>query len=267
MVAFCQFATRFCATGDHRWLAERALPVLAGVADLFVSMARPIDGTGEQFGLLDIWCVNEREGLVDRCAYTTAAARKVLQLTDYAARLCGRASNPGWLATVRRLAMPTLNGRIVGHANTDQPLSWGQALLTYPLEWPFESNEVQSNLAEPQGWDMSFQAIQAAVAGDAAAMRRYLDHQADAFPMAPFGVRAEAPGRDAIPFHTGCGAFLQAWLYGVTGLRWRESGLNAVYRPCLPQGIQSVEFPNLTWHQRRHHVVVDRHGLSMTSNL
>ncbi len=256
----------YCATGDRSWLATHALPVIRGVADLFASMAKPLSDQPEHLGLHGIWCVCESEGLVDCCTYTTAAARVILQLADYACCITEQPSNPAWLNIARRLALPQREGKVIGHRHASGPLAWTQTLLVYPLEWPFEPAEIQRDLAKPQTWDMSFQAIQAAAAGDRLAMRRYIDHQACASPIAPFGVRPEAPGRDAVPFHTGCGAHLQAWLYGATGMRWREAGLVPVVGACLPEGIHRVAFPRLTWHGHKYRVeVTSRAGLTVES--
>jgi len=145
------------------------------------------------------------------------------------------------------------------------PTLWSSTLMFYPLEWPGAEGEKENCLLEPYFWDMSLQPIVAAMCGNSRKMREYLDVQSTRFVHAPFGVRGEQADNDAVPMHTGCGCFLQALIYGATGLRWRSSGLEPIYQPCLPEGITSITFRRLIWQDNDFSVIVNAKGLSVSA--
>ena len=253
----------FCATGDRHWLRVNGWPVLARIADMFASWARHRSDTGS-YGLSQVWCVDEKLGLVDNCLYTNAAAATAMRCAERAGQVLGLPTDSRWQAIADNIFLPTGgDGRWLTHDTAEDLAPWSGALMVHPLQWPVDRAQLRAAIKRPMGWDMSPQAVLAGVAQDPVAMRRYLQHQADHFPNAPFGVRSESPGRDSIPMHTGSGAFLQGWIYGATGLRWGDNGLHPAYSPCIPEGVQSVTFPALTWHNASYAVTATRDGLSM----
>jgi trehalose/maltose hydrolase-like predicted phosphorylase len=74
---------------------------------------------------------------------------------------------------------------------------------------------------------------------------------------------SETPTNDAVNFVTGAGGFLQQVIYGYTGLRWGESGLEPAFPPLLPSRITRLTLRNVVNRGKRYDVVVDATGRRM----
>jgi hypothetical protein len=82
----------------------------------------------------------------------------------------------------------------------------------------------------------------------------------------PFLVPSETPTNNAFAFLTGAGGFLQQMLFGYTGLRLGEKGLEPAFRPVLPSGVRRLAIRNLHVRGAAYDVVVDSTGLHMTAD-
>jgi hypothetical protein len=69
--------------------------------------------------------------------------------------------------------------------------------------------------------------------------------------------------KDAVDFLTGAGGFLQQVIYGWTGLRVGEKGLEPAYPPLLPSSITRLTLRNLYSRGKRYDVIVDSAGRRM----
>jgi hypothetical protein len=252
----------YCCTGDSIWLRSHGYPVISAVADFWCDRVTWNEREG-YFELLNVFSVEESNGIVDNCAYTNAAAVRSLQAATAAANVLCFSPNPIWDVVANAMYIPrnSVTGLHCADSRSEGPSLWSSTLMHHPLEWSASAKERQECLLDPYFWDMSLQAVVAAMCADGSKMREYLDAQNTRFVHAPFGVRGEQADNDAVPMHTGCGCHLQAWLYGSTGLRWRYSGLEPIYDPCLPDGINSVSFKRLQWHGQSWFVRVDASGL------
>jgi trehalose/maltose hydrolase-like predicted phosphorylase len=52
--------------------------------------------------------------------------------------------------------------------------------------------------------------------------------------------------------------FVQSFVYGLTGLRIDDKGLNEAYRPVLPDGWKSLTLRNVEFRRRHYDIVVGR---------
>jgi len=245
----------YCCTGDIGWLRTRGYPIISAIAEFWTSRVE-YRADLDQYVLPDVFCVYETTGIVDNCVYTNASAAKTLEIAATCAELLGLAADPRWKLIASKMRILKEDGLFPAHDLEKSGNLFSNTLLSHPLEWPMTDQERKNCLMPPYSWDMSLQACLAGMAGDPKKMRDYFDFQASHFINPPFLQRAEAAGRDSVPMHTGCGAFLQGWLYGVTGMRWRREGLVPVYAPCLPEGIRSVTITSAYWHGRRHALTV-----------
>jgi hypothetical protein len=116
-------------------------------------------------------------------------------------------------------------------------------LLTYPWEYPRAAEVDRSNLDyytpryDPDGPAMtdSVNSVLAAQLGIGCSAWTYTLRSLDPFVKAPYEQFTEArSGQGVFTFLTGEGGFLQEFLYGYTGLRWR-----AVRRRPRPVGVHA----------------------------
>jgi trehalose/maltose hydrolase-like predicted phosphorylase len=75
---------------------------------------------------------------------------------------------------------------------------------------------------------------------------------------APFNVRTETASNNTGYFVTSSGGFLQNLLYGFSGLRVAEKGLDEAYAPVLPPEWKSMTLKNIAFRGRRYDITVDR---------
>ena len=131
-------------------------------------------------------------------------------------------------------------------------------LLTYPWEFPQPAEVDRSNLDyytpryDPDGPAMtdSVSSIVAAQLGGDCSAWTYTLRSLDPFVTAPYEQFTEArSGEGVFTFLTGEGGFLQEFLYGYPGLRWREDRLRL--DPMLPPQLASgLRVTGLRWQGR-----------------
>ena len=252
----------FCGTGDREFLRLDAWPVIEAAAEYFASRATWMSWEG-RYELLHVHSAEEAAGTVDNCFYTNAAARRTLQIAGRAAQLTGIAPNPQWQAVADNLWMPLNEATGLYQANsaTAEPLGnrWLEMCALAFADFPLTQRQLEDACGVPPiHWDMSLQALVAARAGNAAKMREYLDHQITAFVHDDeFLLRTEMKTNDAGPYLAGSGCLIQNLLLGCGGLAWTEQGLAARHAPCLPDGVTSITFPRLEWHEQEYCVTVN----------
>jgi hypothetical protein len=106
--------------------------------------------------------------------------------------------------------------------------------------------------------------VDAAELGDRALLDSLLPHSYRSWIQGPFLMLSETPDKkDAVDFLTGAGGFLQQVIYGWTGLRIAEKGLEPVYPPLLPSRIKRLTLRNVYSRGKRYDVVVDSAGRRM----
>jgi protein-glucosylgalactosylhydroxylysine glucosidase len=76
----------------------------------------------------------------------------------------------------------------------------------------------------------------------------------------PFLMLSETPTNDAVNFLTGAGGFLQQVIFGYTGFRLGDRGLEPAFPPVLPSRITRLLIRNLHVRGRSYDVAVDSAG-------
>jgi trehalose/maltose hydrolase-like predicted phosphorylase len=71
---------------------------------------------------------------------------------------------------------------------------------------------------------------------------------------------SETPRNEAVNFVTGAGGFLQQVIFGYTGLRIGDGGLEPAFDPLLPTTVSRLVLRNVYSRGRRYDVVVDSTG-------
>jgi protein-glucosylgalactosylhydroxylysine glucosidase len=262
----------YLATGDSAWLARDGYPVIRETADFWVSRVRHDSARG-RYHIDSVVSVHEGLIGVSDDAYTNAVARKNLEIAVAASRRIGAAADPRWGDVAARLHMPydsaseyyrTYEGA------PDSTLGAVTPLLSYPLAVPMSERAkraqlrqaVRRLLAEGPGAMMgsTLLAVDAAELGDQALLDSLLPHSYQGHLRGPFLMLSETPANDAVNFVTGAGGFLQQVIFGYTGLRLGDAGLEPAFPPLLPSGITRLTLRNVYNRGKRYDIVVDSTG-------
>jgi hypothetical protein len=167
--------------------------------------------------------------------------------------------------------LPAVRPEFAGYAG-GQVKQADVVLLTYPWEFPQAAEVDRSNLDyytpryDPEGPAMtdSVGSIIAAQLGDDCSSWTYTLRSMDPFVKAPYEQFTEArSGQGVFTFLTGEGGFLQEFLYGYPGLRWREDRL--LIDPMLPAQLSGgLRLTGLRWHGRVFDVALGRTNTTVT---
>ncbi len=266
----------YLATGDSTWLAADGFPVIRETANFWASRARH-DSAARRYHIDSVVSVHEGLVGVSDDAYTNAVARKNLEIAVAASRRIGAAADPRWSEVAEGLHMPydsaseyyrTYEGA------PDSTLGAVTPLLSYPLGVPMSERAkrtqlgqaVRRLLAEGPGAMMgsTLLSVGAAELGDRALLDSLLPHSYQGHLRGPFLMLSETPTNDAVNFVTGAGGFLQQVIFGYTGLRIGDGGLEPAFDPLLPSGIERLVLRGVFSRGRRYDVVVDSTGRRMT---
>jgi trehalose/maltose hydrolase-like predicted phosphorylase len=262
----------YLATGDSAWLAREGYPVIRETADFWVSRAT-VDSTTGKYHIKNVVSVSEGLIGVSDDAYTNAVARKNLEIASLASKRLGDAADPRWEQVAAKLHMPydsvseffrTYEGA------PDSTLGDVTPLLAYPLGVPMSERAKRAQLeqaarrllAEGPGAMMgsTLLSVDAAELGDRALIDSLLPHSYQGHLKGPFLMLSETPSNDAVNFVTGAGGFLQQVIYGYTGLRLRDGGLEPAFPAILPSKITRLALRNVYSRGKRYDVVVDSTG-------
>ena len=265
----------YLATGDSAWLARGGYPVIRETADFWVSRSS-YDSTHQRYHIRNVVSVSEGLIGVDDDAYTNAVARKNLEIAMAASGRLGKKPAPQWSEVAAKLHMPydsvseffrTYEGA------PDSTLGDVTPLLAYPLGVPMSDRAKRGNLepavrrliAKGGGAMMgsALLSVDAAELGDRALVDSLLPHSYQNWLKGPFLMLSETPTNNAVNFLTGAGSFLQQVIYGYTGLRLRERGLEPAFPPMLPTRITRLTLKNVYSRGKRYDIVVDSTGRRM----
>ncbi|MBV9669668.1 MAG: hypothetical protein JOZ43_01815, partial [Acidobacteriales bacterium] len=191
----------------------------------------------KRYEIGNVVAVNESLVGVSNDAYTNAVAKKNLELAVRAGTELHRDVNPKWREIAAKMYVPASDS----------------ALLWFPLEMTFSNAQtraaIKNMLAHRRLGAMmgtEFYPILAAQLGDRQLIGKLLTPFYAPYLRAPFNVIAETPDNKNINFITGAGAFLQQFIFGYSGMRLDEKGLERKYQPILPPGITHMTLRNFT---------------------
>ena len=262
----------YLATDDSVWLANDGYPVIRETANFWVSRAT-LDSARGRYHIDSVVSVHEGLIGVSDDAYTNAVARKNLEIALSASSRIGKQADPRWAEVAARLHMPydsaseyyrTYEGA------PDSTLGAVTPLLSYPLGIPMSERAkraqleqaVRRLLAQGPGAMMgsTLLSVDAAELGDRALLDSLLPHSYQGHLRGPFLMLSETPTNDAVNFVTGAGGFLQQVIFGYTGLRLGEDGLEPAFPPLLPSRITRLVLRNVYTRGKRYDVIVDSGG-------
>ncbi|MFI1966344.1 glycosyl hydrolase family 65 protein [Streptomyces pathocidini] len=254
-LAFWQF---WLASGDERWLREKGWPVLRGIADFWASRAETgEDGRHHINGVIP---PDEYAAPHDDSVYTNVAARAVLRFAAEAAAVLGKTPDPEWERVADGLVVPFdetrgIHPEFAGYEG-EKIKQADVVMLAYPWEHPQPAEVTRVDLAyygsrtDENGPSMtdSVHSIVHAQLGDAKTAFEHTRRSVEPFVRPPFDQFAEDRNGGAFTFLTGHGGFLQEFLYGYSGLRWRAD--RVVLSPILPEELTGITLHAMRWRGR-----------------
>jgi trehalose/maltose hydrolase-like predicted phosphorylase len=266
----------YLATGDREWLARYGYPVISETANFWVSRAT-LDAVRDRYDIRNVVSVDEGLVGITNDSYTNNIALKNLQIADAASRALGRRPDPSWSKVAAKLVIPFDSTRQY-HPSYEGAKATSEGgnmpLLTFPLQMAM-SDTVRSNdlrhalrlLAEQGAGGMmtiTLYPIIAAELGqraliDSLLVRKFYEQ----YPHGPFLVLSETPTNQSVNFLTGAGGFLQQFIYGYTGLRLTEKGLEPKFKPILPSSIRRLRVRNIQSRGKRYDVIVEGNSQRM----
>jgi trehalose/maltose hydrolase-like predicted phosphorylase len=270
----------YLATHDRAWLVDRAFPVIRAVADFWTSRAT-LNSAKHRFEILGVTSPEEDYTDVDNEIYTNQVAHQSLEAAIGAAQIAGTAPNPKWRETADALYLPS-SGEAGAYFDFDpttphdKATSWmatSVPMLSIPA-LNFEAGAGTLNGLFRHSVDaigpvrsranqmiLLMLAIQAANVGKSDYFSDFIggsERDGDPFLKPPFNVRSETPQNDSTYLLASSGGFVQAFVFGLTGLRIEEDGLVAKFEPTLPRSLSYLRLVNLKFRGKAVDVDISR---------
>jgi trehalose/maltose hydrolase-like predicted phosphorylase len=261
------------ATGDRRWLSRDAWPVVAGIADFWVSRS-----TANPDGTRSIDCVippDEYAECKRDSVYTNDTAAEALRIAGRVAALTGHDADPRWAEVAPQLRIP-YDAEAGVHPEFDgyrgETIKQADVtLLSYPWQAPQTPQLTAADLdhyvprTDPGGPSMT-DAIHSIVTSQlgtpGCAAFTFTRRSIDPFMRAPYEQFSEARTGGAFTFTTGAGGFLQEFLYGYSGWRWRADAVHL--DPSLPPQLDGITLNAVHWRGRTLRVEIGRDQTTVT---
>jgi trehalose/maltose hydrolase-like predicted phosphorylase len=270
----------YLSTHDRAWLKDRAFPVIRAVADFWSGRA-VFNSAKHRFEILGVTSPEEDYTDVNNEIYTNQVAHQSLEAAIEAAQALGVAPEPKWREVADSLYLPSAgnNGAYFDFDPTtphDKSTSWmatSVPMLSIPalnfeagsdtLKGLFKHSVVAIGPVRGRANQMVLLmlAIQAANVGESDYFSDFIggsERDDDPFLKPPFNVRSETPQNDSTYLLASSGGFVQALVYGLTGLRVEEAGLVEKFPPTLPKSLSYLKLENLEFRGKALDVVISR---------
>lgn len=266
----------YLASGDKDWLKHYGWPVIREIAQFWTSRVT-YDKAEDRYEIMHVTSPDEAYDDVPNDSFTNAAARKALQIAIEAARTVGEPADPQWSQIAGKMYIPFLD-KEQRHLDFDQSvphdkITWmGSSLvwLMYPnLDLPmsetvrrndfdFQLHELKVHGDDPNEMMMVMLAVGASELGDAKTAGGWIERNLVGFLKPPFNVRTETVANNAGYILATSSGFLQSMIYGLTGLRIDDKGLDAAYAPVLPPNWKSLTLKRVNFQGKQYDITVER---------
>ncbi|HEX3847716.1 MAG TPA: glycosyl hydrolase family 65 protein [Steroidobacteraceae bacterium] len=263
------------ATRDRDWLERYGWPVIRDAAAFWGSRAS-WSAERRRYEILHVTSVAEPYNDVPNDTFTNVSAQKVLRIAAAAAAIVHERADPHWAEVAGKLYIPFSDAE-QRHLDFDPSVPRDPkegstlALLMYPSldlemsgrvrrnDFDYTMIAVRQGHHEPHGMSLAPASIAAASVGDTASAVAWLERNfTSGLIKPPFNVRTETATNNTGYFVTSSGGFLQNLIFGFTGLRIEERGLETAYAPVLPPKWKSMTLKGIAFRGRRYDIVVDR---------
>ncbi len=269
----------YLATRDRDWLRTRGWPVIREVARFWASRST-YNAREHRYEIAHVNSVAESHNDIPNDTFTNVSAARALAIAAAAARELGERADPVWEKAAREMYVPLTPGG-THHLPFDPSVVRGSEDFgggPVPLLFLPSLDLLMSPALRRGDFDYAVRPTPLARAGATsmgiapsivAASTVGADEESAALLAAnlnggtlkpPFNVRTETARNNTGYFLTGSAGFLQALMYGFSGLRIREQGLVEAYPPLLPQGWDSLTLRNVSFRGQRLDIRLARDG-------
>jgi trehalose/maltose hydrolase-like predicted phosphorylase len=268
----------YLASGDKAWLRQYGWPVIREIAQFWASRVT-YDKAADRYEIMHVTSPDEAYDDVPNDSFTNAAARKALRIAVEAAGTVGEPADPQWSRIADRMYIPFLD-KEQRHLDFDasvphDKITWmGSSLvwLMYPnLDLPmsdtvrrndfdFQLHELKVHGDDPNEMMMVMLAVGASELGDAKTAGAWIERNLAGFLKPPFNVRTETVANNAGYILATSSGFLQSMIYGLTGLRIDDKGLDAAYAPVLPPDWKALTLRRISFRGKQYDITIKRNA-------
>jgi protein-glucosylgalactosylhydroxylysine glucosidase len=266
----------YLASNDKAWLKESGWPVIREIAEFWVSRVT-YNQDKDRYEIHHVTSPDEAYNDVPNDSFTNGAARKALDIAIKAAGIVGDKADPQWAVISKKMFIP-FDEKHQRHLDFDESvphdkITWmGSSLawLMYPnLDLPmspevrandfeFQIGELMVHGDDPNEMMMVMLAVGASEIGNAPEAGKWIERNLVGFLKAPFNVRTETAANNAGYILATSAGFVQSFVYGFTGLRIDDKGLDEAYAPQLPPNWKSLTLKNITFRGKHYDIRVER---------
>ena len=266
----------YLASNDTAWLKQYGWPVIHDVAEFWTSRVT-YNSAKDRYEIMHVTSPDEAYDDVPNDSFTNAAARKALLIAVEAAKLTGQQADPKWSEIASKMYIPFLD-KEQRHLDFDESvphdkITWmGSSLawLMYPnLDLPmsdtvrrndfdFQLHELKVHGDDPNEMMMVMLAVGASELGDAKSAGDWIQRNLVGFLKPPFNVRTETVANNAGYILATSAGFVQSMVYGFTGLRIDDKGLDSAYAPQLPPSWKSLTLRHVSFRGKLYDITVRR---------
>jgi len=125
-------------------------------------------------------------------------------------------------------------------------------------DFDFQLHELKVHGDDPNEMMMVMLAVGASELGDAKSASDWIERNLVGFLKPPFNVRTETVANNAGYILATSAGFLQSMVYGLTGLRIDDKGLDAAYAPTLPPNWKSLTLKRVNFQGKQYDITVER---------
>ena len=266
----------YLATEDKAWLKQYGWPVISEIAQFWLSRVT-YNKDQNRYEIHHVTSPDEAYNDVPNDSFTNAAARKALEIAVKAAGILGEKADPKWSEVASKMYIPFKDAE-QRHLDFDESvphdkITWmGSSLawLMYPNldlamspqvrknDFEFQLNELKVHGDDPNEMMMVMLAVGAAETGDAKSAGEWIERNLVGFLKAPFNVRTETAANNAGYILATSAGFVQSFVYGLSGLRIDDKGLDEAYAPALPPQWKSLTLKNIAFRGKHYDIIVSR---------
>lgn len=260
----------YLATHDREWLRTRGWPVIREVARFWASRST-YNPRAHRYEIDHVNSVAESHNDIPNDTFTNVSAARALAIAVEAARELGVRPDPVWEKAAREMYVPMAPGG-THHLPFDPSVASGSQdfgggpvpLLFLPSldlimspalrRGDFDFAVAPTPLARAGAGSMGIapsMVAAATVGADEEGAGLLAGNLNGGTLKPPFNVRTETAHNNTGYFLTGSAGYLQALMYGFSGLRIREQGLVEAYPPMLPRGWNSLTLRNVSFRGQR----------------
>ena len=269
----------YLASNDTAWLKQYGWPVIHDVAEFWTSRVT-YNQMKDRYEIMHVTSPDEAYNDVPNDSFTNAAARKALLIAIEAAKLTGEPADPKWSEIASKMYIPFLDKQ-QRHLDFDESvphdkITWmGSSLawLMYPNldlsmsdtvrrnDFDFQLHELKVHGDDPNEMMMVMLAVGASELGDAKSAGDWIQRNLVGFLKPPFNVRTETVANNAGYILATSAGFVQSMVYGLTGLRIDDKGLDEAYAPQLPPSWKSLTLRHVSFRGKLYDITVQRDAL------